>query len=361
MEATLRFEELIQRYVLRALLALPHRAKLWLSRKPRVRIDGDELDPELHLILSLRQMKGLKGLCDLPPLEQREQMRRDGLIHARRKIRVGEVRDFEIAGPAGPLTVRHYAPAGARGGATRPLVVFYHGGGFVLGDLESHDAPCRLVCQRAGVHVLAVAYRLAPEHPFPAGIEDALEAYRWAVRHASELGSDPRRVIVAGDSAGGNLATVVARLAREAREPAPALQFLIYPVVARDDDFVSRESFKEGFLLTASDIQVFRDHYLGGHERIARLDPEDPRLAPLLAKDLQGLAPAVIVTAAFDPLRDEGEAYARALERAGVACRLRRQPGMIHGFANLIGISPSCRRAFEAAVDEFSRELLALS
>jgi acetyl esterase len=190
--------------------------------------------------------------------------------------------------------------------------------------------------------VLAIDYRLAPEHPFPAAADDARAALRWAVEHAEELGADPARVGVGGDSAGGNLAAVTAQLAARDGGPAPVLQLLIYPVT----DFTrrtgrSRELFAEGFLLTSSEMEWFEDNYLG----VAREAASDPRVSPLLGEDLGGLAPAIVVTAAFDPLRDEGEAYAHALRAAGTPVTLRRFRGFIHAFINLGGVSRASREA----------------
>jgi acetyl esterase len=220
------------------------------------------------------------------------------------------------------------------------MIVFLHGGGFVLGDLESHDVPCRLLARHAGALVLAVDYRLAPEAPFPAPVQDASAALAWAIEHAAELGADPQRVAIAGDSAGGNLSAVASWEAVREGRPAPALQILIYPAT----DFVGRAPshamFDEGFLLVRSDMDWFTEKYLGG-------DPgEDPRASILRAEELSGLPPAIVVTAGFDPLRDEGEAYARRLRELGVPVLLRRFPGLIHGFINLTGVSPSSRDAW---------------
>jgi acetyl esterase/lipase len=190
--------------------------------------------------------------------------------------------------------------------------------------------------------VLAVDYRLAPEHPFPAAVEDARAALRWAIEHAGELGADAARVGVGGDSAGGNLAAVTSQLAARDGGPAPTLQLLIYPVVdLTRQTGRSRELFGEGFLLTTSEIDWFDDNYLGTGREAAR----DPRVSPLYAEDLSGLAPAIVATAAFDPLRDEAEAYAAALREAGTGVVLRRFPGFIHAFINLTGVSAGCRDA----------------
>jgi len=220
------------------------------------------------------------------------------------------------------------------------LLVFFHGGGFVLGDLDTHDTTCRLLCRHADVHVLAVEYRLAPEHPFPAAQEDVMAAYAWACAHARELGADAARVAVGGDSAGGNLSAVLCQLAVKNGLPAPALQLLLYPAVDRTVERPSVGLFAEGFFLTRTDIEWFHERYVG-----PSLDRSDPRISPLLCPELSGLPPALVITAGFDPLRDEGEAYAQALQRAGTPVTLRRFDGLIHGFVNMGGVSRACRDA----------------
>jgi len=244
-----------------------------------------------------------------------------------------------IPGPAGVIPARHYRPAA--GGEPTPLVVFFHGGGFVFGDLDTHDAACRLICRDAGVHVLAVDYRLAPEHKAPAAVDDAYAAYRWAREHAGELGADPRRVAVAGDSAGGCLAAVVTRQARDAGDPLPSLQWLIYPVTDFRGLAHSRILLGDGFLLTKRDMDWFQEAYIGG----SGLDVTDPLVSPLLADDLSGLSPALVVTGGFDPLRDEGEQYAAKLREAGVAVDHRRMGSMIHAFLNLNVLGGGVSRA----------------
>jgi acetyl esterase len=265
-------------------------------------------------------------------------MRRGAIIGSRPGRLIGAVRNIEVTGAAGRLFARHYVPAEAAT-ARLPLIVFFHGGGFVLGGLDSHDVPCRLVAHHAGAHVLSVDYRLAPEHPFPAGVDDARAALRWAFENAAGLGADQHRVAVGGDSAGGNLAAVAAWQAAHDGGPAPCLQLLIYPAT----DFVERsrshELFDEGFLLIREDMDWFSENYVAG------ADPADPRLSILRAGGLERLAPALVVTAGFDPLRDEGEAYADRLREAGVPVLGRRFPGLIHGFLNMTGVSRTSRDA----------------
>jgi acetyl esterase len=326
----------------RGLAALPPRAQLALSGRSPVEIDGQRLDPGIQLLLALmaRSGDGTLGGAGADPVAERRRARADALAAAGRPTPVGKVSEIQVDGGAGVLPARHYAPPDASGPGLEPLVVFFHGGGWVIGDLDTHDEPCRIICRHAGVHVLAVDYRLAPEHPFPAAVQDALAATRWALDHVGELGADPRRVGVAGDSAGGNLSAVVARmLAREGGQHL-ALQALIYP----GTDFVSRtrsqELFGRGLFLTQEAMDWFREQYVPNGA-----DPSDPRLSPLRAHDLRELAPALILTAAFDPLRDEGEAYARALHEAGNRVVLRRFPGLIHGFINFTAVNRAAREA----------------
>ena len=248
------------------------------------------------------------------------------------------MRDFEIPGASGSLRVRHYAPIAS---GRQPLLVFFHGGGFVLGDLDTHDEPCRMLCQHALSHVLSVEYRLAPEHPFPSAVEDARAALSWALVNAAGLGADPDRVGVGGDSAGGNLAAVTTWSAANEGAP-PAAQLLIYPPTDGVSARASRTLFGEGFFLTTRDREAFVAHYVGD----TGIAHDDPRLSPLLAPDLAKLPPTLVVTAAFDLLRDEGEAYAAALEHAGVTVRAQRVQGLGHGFVHMTGIVPAARRAF---------------
>jgi acetyl esterase len=244
------------------------------------------------------------------------------------------------------VPVRIYWPSGATG--PTPLVVFYHGGGWVLGDLDTHDDTCRRLTNIVGCTTVSVDYRLAPEHRFPAAADDALTTLRWAAKHADSLGCDPSRLAVAGDSAGGNLAAVTAQRARDENGPVLAYQLLVYPVT--DADF-SRQSYADngkGYMLTLAGMQWFWDHYCPDAE--AR---RDPKVSPLRATSLAGLPPAIVITAEFDPLRDEGEAYADALMAAGVATTARRVDGHIHGFMGLSGVLDSCATETDAVFGMF--------
>ncbi len=336
--------------IARSLGLLPPPWQVRLSGQPAVRVDGLTLDPNLQLLLALERRQASVAFSAMTVAQVREWARRQAAAATGRPIRVGAVTGRTVDGAAGPLPARHYAPPDP--GGPHPLLVYLHGGGFVIGDLDTHDQVCRLLCRYAGVHVLSVAYRLAPEHRFPAAVDDARAALRWACANAKALGADPRRVAIGGDSAGGNLSTVVARLATLDGGPAPAAQLLLYPPTDRAGRYPSLELFADGFFLTREQVDWYDGHYLGN----TGTAPTDPLRSPLHAADLSGLAPALVVTAGFDPLRDEGEAYAAALAAAGTPVTLRRQAGMIHGFANMVDVSAPAR----TALIEVARDLRAL-
>jgi acetyl esterase len=306
---------------------IPTPAKRVLSGGRSIIIDGNTLDPTLQLMLSGQRLAGIEGLAvDNDVAASRAQLRQTILSLPGPQIHV-MVDDLSLPGPAGEIAARHYRPAS--GGAAH-LLVFYHGGGWVIGDLDTHDALCRLTCRNAGIHVLSVDYRLAPEHPAPAAVEDAYAAFKWAHEHAAELGAISGRVAVGGDSAGGNLAAVVSQLARDEGGAVPVLQWLLYPRTDFAAQTRSLTLFAHGFLLTKPDIDWFTAQYLRG----TGIDPADPRISPLHAESLSGLAPALIAVAGFDPLRDEGKGYAAALQAAGTAVDLRVMGSLTHGFAN---------------------------
>jgi acetyl esterase len=233
--------------------------------------------------------------------------------------------DRRIPGPAGEIPVRVYTPNGT---APFPVLVYFHGGGWVIGGLETHDGVCRALADGAGCLVVSIDYRLAPEHRYPAAAEDCYAATRWTAAHAAELGADAARLAVGGDSAGGNLAAVVSLMARDRGGPPIAFQLLVYPVTDARADTSSYRDNAEGYLLTAGDMDWFWGHYLGDD----RANGAEPYASPLRATDVSRLPPALVITAEFDPLRDEGEAYAAHLKEAGVAARVTRYDGMIHGF-----------------------------
>ena len=297
------------------------------------------LDPQAQVMLdALAQLGGLR-VCELTPQEARAQM--DGWqlpVEPDPSVRVEGSR---VPGPAGDIRIYRPDIEGPL-----PLVVYFHGGGWVIGSIESHHGTCQTLTPRVGAVVVSVDYRLAPEHPYPAPLEDAYTATLWASTHAAELGADASRLAVVGDSAGGNLAAAVALLARDRGRPPIRAQVLVYPVTDRDLDRASMVDNATGYFLERDDMRWFWDHYMGDAE-------PDGYAAPLRAADLSGLPPAIVVTAEFDPLRDEGEAYARRLEDAGVPTTLWRYDGMFHGFFSMSALLDKGREA----VDDVTKAL----
>jgi acetyl esterase len=257
---------------------------------------------------------------------------------------VARIEDLRIPGPEGEIPIRVYTPEAA---APRPGMVYFHGGGWVVCDLDTHDVVCRAIARRAGAVVVAVDYRLGPEHKFPAAVTDAYAATVWVSANAEHLGIDPRRISVGGDSAGGNLSAVISILSRERNGPAIALQALVYPVTDLSSfDTPSYDEFAEGHQLSKAMMIWFRQHYLDSPE-----DGRSPYASPLLAEDLSGLPPALILTAECDPLRDEGEAYAKRLREVGVATTCTRYSGMIHPFFSLSGVIPRALDAIQQVAE----------
>lgn len=308
------------------------------------------LEPETLALLDELSGLGLPLFESLPPEQARAVFNAAFQTPPESKEPVDRVEDRTVPGPGGAIPVRLYAP---RADAPLPLLVFYHGGGWVLLNLDTHDGLCRKLANAVGCAVVSVDYRLAPEHPFPAAAEDAHAAARWLADHAGELGLDPARVAVAGDSAGGNLATVTALMARDRGGPALRAQALIYPVTDASMSHPSVKENAEGYLLTRDGMEYFWGHYLNSPE-----DGSNPYASPLAAPDLSGLPPALVITAEYDPLRDEGERYADRLREAGVQARLSRYAGTIHGFA-LLSDRLSLGRQAIAEVSQFLREQLA--
>jgi len=285
------------------------------------------LDPQAQEVINLVIKSGRPAYHTLSPKDARQLFRETRPASTPTPPRIGDVRDLMADGPGGPIPLRVYRPAGVAAGTALPALVYFHGGGWVIGDLDTHDVQCRQLTAEAGVTVVAVDYRLAPEHKFPAAVDDAWAATRWVAAHGSDFGVDGRRIAVAGDSAGGNLAAVVSLLAREAGAPAIRLQVLVYPVTDVAAETKSYHDFADGYLLTRESMRWFKNHYLKSAS-----EAEDWRVSPLRAMSLAGLQPALVVTAGFDPLRDEGAAYAARLTDAGVRVDYVCYGGMIHGF-----------------------------
>lgn len=302
------------------------------------------VNPQVQVMLEQLAAAGGPQLHEMTPQEARNTYRMLAALSPGEEVH--QVDDRHVRTDAGDLGVRVYTPVQAVATAA-PLLVWFHGGGWVIGDLETADAVCRALANRSGAVVVSVDYRLAPEHPFPAAPDDAMAAVLWAVENTDLLGADPGRVAVGGDSAGGNLAAVVAQRCRDEFGPALAFQLLVYPVTDLTLSHPSVSANGEGYLLTRTGLEWFRACYLGEG------DPAQPWCSPLYAKDLSGLPPALVVTAELDPLRDEGEAYAARLREAGVAVDLVRWEGQIHGFFSMLGILDDA----SAAIDHAGRAL----
>ena len=309
---------------------------------PEPIIRSERLHPQARTLLEMMDAQGGPPLESMDAVEARNSRVEPMTMLGGESDALGRVENLSIAGPGGDLPVRIYAN---EPGGLRPALVYFHGGGFVFGDLNTHDAVCRALAKESDAVVISVDYRLAPEHKFPAALEDAHAATLWAAANAASLGIDALRIAVGGDSAGGNLAAVAAMRCRDAGGPAPALQVLIYPVT----DFSSYETashreLAEGYFLTRGAMDWFSAQYLTSSDQ-----KRDPEVSPLLARDLSGLPPALVITAEFDPLRDEGEAYAQRLRQAGVPVTLTRYPGMIHGFVSMRGVLSGGREAIREA------------
>jgi acetyl esterase len=300
----------------------------------------ERLNPQVRLLLEAIAEQGGPRLESLPPVEAR-QLAIEGLKPVAGEMEdVASIEDLRIAGPGGEIRLRVYTPHGSTPG---PAMVYFHGGGWVVCDLDTHAVMCSAIARRAGAVVAAVDYRLAPEHKFPAAVEDCYAATRWVAENAARLGIDPQRITVGGDSAGGNLGAVISLKSRDEGGPRIAAQALVYPVTDLSSlDTSSYSEFAEGYHLSRAQMQWFRDHYLRQPE-----DALNPFASPLLAEDLSGLPPALVITAECDPLRDEGEAFAQRLERAGVAVKFTRYPGMIHPFFSMCGAIPEAYEAID--------------
>ncbi|MPZ62605.1 MAG: alpha/beta hydrolase fold domain-containing protein [Propionibacteriales bacterium] len=319
-----------------------------VTGKP-VELDGQTLDSDMAMILRLEKMAGLPRVESLPLPAGRAALKQRALL-VTGEHPIGESRDLIVPGADGSeLPARLYTPRGMHG--SRPLLMFIHGGGYSYGDIDMYDGACRYLAERSGIRVLSISYRLAPEHRFPAGLDDCFAAYTWTQEHASTLGiGGSGRIAVGGDSAGGTLATGICRLAREAGVAQPALQVLIYPGTDASQRLPSHQLFGEGFWLTRGFMDRCEALYVDPSVQLT-----DPRLSPLQARDLSGLASAYVVTAGFDPLRDEGEAYADRLAEHRGEVEKRRHPGLIHGFLNMVGASGSARAAVDEIADRLRR------
>jgi acetyl esterase len=300
------------------------------------------LDPQVQAYLDKLAALGLSPMSGQTPQEARALMQAETLTLGPPPA-VGAILERVIPGPGGDLLIRVTTPA-ATGtpshGGLLPALVFFHGGGWVVGNTLTHDALCRALTSEAGIVVASADYRLAPEHAFPAAVDDAYAVTLWVSENAVSIGVDPTRIAVGGDSAGGNLAAVVALMSRDRGGPQIALQLLIYPITGDDLETPSYHEFANGYMLTREAMAWYWNQYVPD-----RKERSNPYVSPLRANDLSGLPPALVVTAEYDVLRDEAEAYARRLAESGVAARLLRYDGLIHGFLRRVNMFDRARSA----------------
>ncbi|AKU98207.1 Esterase/lipase [Labilithrix luteola] len=342
MPLAMRARALVEQKGARAVLDSP-RLRARFARKRSLPVDGQRLDPQLAALLGIDDLLGVSDLSRLVPSKARARMM--GQVLACEAAPPGGVdtRALSIPCPAGDRPARLYVPRALT--APSPAILYLHGGGFVTCDLDTHDVLCRRLALGARARVVSLDYRLAPEHPYPAPVEDAVAAFRWLATKAASFGIDAARLAVAGDSAGGNLSANVARHTRDdARRP--ALQVLIYPAVDARRLQRSHALFGEGYFLTKTMLDWYYDHY-GLVSR--RLEPD---FSPLLAEDVSRVAPALVYTAGFDPLRDEGAEYHERLVSSGVSSRLVCFDSLLHGFACITGVSKACLEATERMAHE---------
>lgn len=312
------------------------------------RMDGQVLDPHFQAGLRVISMTSEGEYEDLTVEKARSAVERSAFTVSGKKIDLAVVTDIVLPlagdGPArADLPARVYSAVATD--EPQPTLIYFHGGGWTLGSIDSHDSTCRFLAREGGLKVVSVDYRLAPEFTFPTPVEDCVAAFRYVRDNAATLGVDPARIAVGGDSAGGNLATVVCQVTRDAGESMPDFQLLFVPATDMSKRTRSYEIFREGFFLTKANMDWYEENYIRSED-----DRLDPRASPLLTPDLSGLPPAYVATGGFDPLRDEGEAYARKMSDAGVPVSMRRHPTLVHPFVNAVGASPVARAALLEAV-----------
>ncbi|MDF2368275.1 alpha/beta hydrolase [Sneathiella sp.] len=309
--------------------------------KPVV-IDGQRLNSKARLLCDIDR-KTATPVRETPVETTRANMERLAGALAGKSPKLHSVHDIEIPTDFGALPARLYKPVDS---PSLPVLVYYHGGGYIRGSLNSHDGLCARFAKYGGFAVLSVDYRLAPEHKFPAAVDDAVAAFNWAVHHGAEHGLDPKKVAVGGDSSGGCLAAAVAQQVKSKGDAQPVFQMLLYPTLDAHLTAKSYQLFEDGFFLTYDRIRDYRDMYLNNAS-----ERDDFRASPILNRDLTGLPPALIITAGFDPLRDEAEDYAKALQAAGVGVGMVRFPAMVHGFMSMTALLPQAEKAIHQAAE----------
>lgn len=304
------------------------------------------LDPQAKAVLEKMAAAGGASMHTMTPVEARQVYR--SMRNREVSEEVGSVNDERIPGPLGDIPIRIYKPVHNHN-SKLPILVYYHGGGWVIGDLDTHDSVCRTLTNEAECIVVSVDYRLGPEHKFPAAVEDSFAALEWVAEHAESFGGDRERIAVGGDSAGGNLATVVSIMAKEKQAPNIVFQLLIYPSTGVGQT-KSYEENGEGLFLTKDLMKWFRKHYMNSPS-----DAKNPYFSPYLYEDVSGLPPALIMTAEYDPLRDDGKAYADKLKAAGVEVEYVDYPGMIHGFVTLANVIDKGQQALKDAAEALKK------
>jgi acetyl esterase len=301
------------------------------------------LDPVVKALLDQLAAQPVPPMWEMEPPMARAAMLAAMELMGQKDVPIGQVENISMPGPGGEIALRVYSPV-AGGSSSLPGLVFFHGGGWVIGDLDTHDGLCRQLANEAGVRVVSVHYRLAPDHKYPAAIDDAMAAVTWVEANAAQLGIDANCLAVGGDSAGGALAAIVAQQMKAKGGAKLAFQMLFFPVTQIGEETVSLNEFAEGYFLERNGLFWFYEHYLPSDA-----DRNDPRVSPLRSEDMKGLPPAYVMLAGFDPLHDEGLAYAERLRDAGVAVQIADYPDMVHDFILMQAVVPQAQRAIAAA------------
>ena len=333
---------MIERLLIKLIAALPDGIFNLLYLYKHVKIDGQQLNNKARILCDIDR-KTAVSVLDTPVETTRANLERLAGTLAGARPRLAAIENFQIPSDAGPISVRLYKPTKD---ATLAVLIYYHGGGYIRGSLDSHDVLCARLAKYGRFAVLSVDYRLAPEAKFPAAVDDAFTALRWVQDHGADYGLDPSRIAVGGDSSGGCLAAVAVQQAKAHGIALPCFQLLLYPTTDAHLMSPSHQLFADGFFLSHDRIRAYRDLYLN-----TATERDDYRASPLLTPDLSDLSPALIITAGFDPLRDEAESYGKALQAAGVNVGAVRYPGMVHGFMSLTAVLPQADKALRQSAD----------